>query len=169
MFYTSSWWWPHGVETCNWINHYFIKLCYDLFTAYLAKLQYSQSDCWCVKNPVAHHFSWSLATSLVLWLNPDTYVICCTSRVFKYSLHVYIYIYIFVMPPRMVRPHYYRGQHWAGIYYKISLNIKHNFPTTNRCHQTISLLLRMVSLTSGDSEIGIKDNITQSQKCSSSK
>jgi len=29
MLFISVWWWPHGVETCSWVNHYFTKLCFD--------------------------------------------------------------------------------------------------------------------------------------------
>jgi hypothetical protein len=36
------WWWPHDVETCSWVNHYFINLCFMfcLFT-----------DCLCSNTP----------------------------------------------------------------------------------------------------------------------
>jgi hypothetical protein len=29
MFQVSAWWRPFGVETCSWVNRYFMKLCFD--------------------------------------------------------------------------------------------------------------------------------------------
>ena len=34
MFYVSVWWWPHEVETCSWVNHYFVKFCFDGLSVY---------------------------------------------------------------------------------------------------------------------------------------
>jgi len=28
MLYISAWWRPHEVETCTWVYHYFIKVCF---------------------------------------------------------------------------------------------------------------------------------------------
>jgi hypothetical protein len=35
MFQISAGWWPHAVETCWWVNQYFIKLCFNYLSVYL--------------------------------------------------------------------------------------------------------------------------------------
>ena len=33
-FWISAWWWHHGIETCNWLNHYFIRTCFYSLSLY---------------------------------------------------------------------------------------------------------------------------------------
>ena len=65
MFQISSWWWSHGVETCTWVNHYFIKLCFDGLSVYVLFI-YQHSGM----------YKFQILVSILKWYTICVYYVC---------------------------------------------------------------------------------------------